>query len=55
MCNLQKYFLPLRKDWFICNNSAQEIQVIAQSTNAELITFNKEKLKLVLHDKTRKT
>lgn len=53
--NLQKYFLPLSTDWIIVDNSQQEIELIAKSTNGKLLAFNKEKLKCILNDKTRKT
>lgn len=53
--NLQKYFLPLSTDWNIVDNSQQEIELIAKSTNGKLLAFNKEKLKYILNDKTRKT
>lgn len=53
--NLQKYFLPLSTDWIIVDNSQQEIELIAKSTNGKLLAFNKEKLKYILNDKTRKT
>ncbi len=53
--NLQKYFLPLSTDWIIADNSQREIELIAKSTNGKLLAFNKEKLKYILNDKTRKT
>ena len=45
--NLKEKFLILCNEWVICDNSENEIDVVAEHVEGELIIFNDKKYKTI--------
>jgi predicted ABC-type ATPase len=48
--NLNKIFLPLCNEWVICDNSGDQIDVVARKDKFEMIIFNHTKYKIICND-----